>query len=54
MYFADATFGILSFLPNILSKFGWNPGDRLLKHIDKVIAKKTGIADITFRQVKLL
>ena len=52
--FADATFGVFSFIPNILYKFGWNPGDRLMKHFDKVIAKKTGIADITFRQVNIL
>ncbi|XP_076072044.1 uncharacterized protein LOC143043738 isoform X2 [Mytilus galloprovincialis] len=50
--FFDARFGIFSLLPNLLTGFGWNPGNRILKALGEAIASKTnGNPDLTFAEL---
>ncbi|GFO08801.1 hypothetical protein PoB_003530600, partial [Plakobranchus ocellatus] len=48
--FSDHSCGYLSFLPNLLRKFGWNPGNRILGWLGKMIAAKSqkNNPDMTF------
>ncbi|KAK3791651.1 hypothetical protein RRG08_050604 [Elysia crispata] len=39
--FSDHSWGYLSLLPNLLSKFGWNPGKRITEYMGKKIAAKS-------------
>lgn len=50
---ADASFGYLSLLPNLLRGYGWNPGNRIYEWFGMVIAKKTNDPDITFGEVNM-
>jgi hypothetical protein len=52
VYITDAAFGVLAFLPNLIKRYGWNPGERLHGHVEKVISRRSGIDMITFKQVK--
>ena len=47
----DHSCGIFSLLPNIIRKFGWNPGNKFIKMTGGVLEKKGMKADITFWQV---
>lgn len=47
----DHKCGYCSLLPNLLSGFGWNPGNKMLKWFGEQLKEQTGNADITFRQV---
>ncbi|CAC5387801.1 unnamed protein product [Mytilus coruscus] len=50
--FFDARFGIFSLLPNLLTGFGWNPGNRFLETLGEALASKTnGNPDLTFAEV---
>ncbi|XP_063399847.1 uncharacterized protein LOC134684480 isoform X2 [Mytilus trossulus] len=50
--FFDGRFGIFSLLPNLLSGFGWHPGNRILKALGEAIASKTnGNPDLTFAEL---
>lgn len=50
--FLDASFGILSLLPNLLTGYGWNPGNRIYRWFGQALAKKSnGNADLTFLQL---
>lgn len=49
--FLDHRFGILSLLPNLLTSYGWNPGNRIYKWFGQRIEHKMGDADITFKQL---
>lgn len=53
-FYKDATFGVLSLLPNLLSGYGWNPGMKLYNWMGEVIEKKMGNKDITFGEVNWL
>ncbi|GFR85461.1 hypothetical protein ElyMa_004174600 [Elysia marginata] len=48
--FSDHSCGYLSFLPNVLSKFGWNPGNKIMAYMGNMIAakSKTNDPDMTF------
>jgi len=47
----DHRCGYCSLLPNLLSGFGWNPGNKLLKWFGEQLRESTGNPDITFREV---
>ncbi|CAG5133968.1 unnamed protein product, partial [Candidula unifasciata] len=49
--FLDHKFGYLSLLPNLLTSYGWNPGNRIYKWFGQRICDKTGDMDTTFKQV---
>lgn len=50
--FLDASFGILSLLPNLLTGYGWNPGNRIYQWFGDALAKKSnGNPDITFLEL---
>lgn len=49
--FLDHKCGYCSLLPNILTGFGWNPGNRIYKWFGEKLYDKCGNADITFREV---
>ncbi|XP_052071478.1 uncharacterized protein LOC127709846 [Mytilus californianus] len=50
--FFDARFGIFSLLPNLLTEFGWNPGNRFLETLGEALASKTnGNPDLTFAEL---
>ena len=38
-------------VPNILRKFGWYPAQAFLNKIKEILKDKTGMDDITFRDV---
>ncbi|RUS81387.1 hypothetical protein EGW08_010825 [Elysia chlorotica] len=40
-FFSDHSCGYLSFLPNIISKFGWNPGKKIMEYMGRKIAAKS-------------
>lgn len=48
---SDAKFGVLSLLPNLLTGYGWNPGNRIYNWFGEVIEKKMGNKDVTFGEV---
>lgn len=49
----DASFGIFSLLPNLLTGYGWNPGNRIFQWFGEALAKKSnGNPDITFLEVR--
>ena len=50
-YITDAMFGVFSYIPNLLFKFGLHPGDKLEEWLGNLIAIKTGCPDTTFCQV---
>ncbi|XP_060069581.1 uncharacterized protein LOC132549645 isoform X2 [Ylistrum balloti] len=50
-YFLDASFGYLSLLPNLVSGYGWNPGNRIYEWFGTVMKKKTNDPDITFGEL---
>ncbi|XP_065839913.1 uncharacterized protein [Oscarella lobularis] len=47
----DHSCGLLSLLPNLVRRYGWNPGSRLLKWFGNVLREQTGNPDITFMDV---
>ena len=47
----DHKCGYCSLLPNLLTGFGWNPGDRIYKWFGQQLQQQCGSADITFREV---
>ena len=49
--FSDAFAGKLSFFANLINDYGWNPGKKLLKYLEKILQSKTGIENVTFKQV---
>ncbi|XP_071136382.1 uncharacterized protein [Mytilus edulis] len=50
--FLDASFGIFSLLPNLLTGYGWNPGNRIFQWFGEALAKKSnGNPDITFLEL---
>lgn len=49
--FLDAKFGVLSLLPNLLTGYGWNPGNRIYNWFGEVIEKKMGNKDLTFGEL---
>ncbi|CAG5125631.1 unnamed protein product, partial [Candidula unifasciata] len=49
--FLDHKFGYLSLLPNLLTSYGWNPGQRIYKWFGQRVFDKTGDMDTTFKQV---
>ena len=49
--YLDHTCGLLSFLPNMLKKFGWNPAKKLRRKLGELIKNKLGDENITFQQV---
>ena len=53
-FFLDHRWGILSLIPNILSGFGWNPGNRFLEWFGDTLEEATGNCDITFQQVSYI
>lgn len=50
-FFKDVKFGVLSFLFNFLSGYGWNLGFKLYNWMGEVIEKKVGNKDIIFGEV---
>ncbi|XP_059145233.1 uncharacterized protein LOC131932348 [Physella acuta] len=54
--FLDHSCGYFSLLPNLLSKFGWNPGDRFSDWCGEMIKEKSSTAnpDMTFDDVRKL
>ena len=54
IFFLDHKWGLLSLIPNLLSGYGWNPGNRMLEWFGKVLEEATGNADITFQEVEYL
>lgn len=51
IFMSDAKFGVLSLLPNLLTGYGWNPGNRIYNWFGEVIEKKMGNKDVTFGEV---
>lgn len=51
IFVSDAKFGVLSLLPNLLTGYGWNPGNRIYNWFGEVMEKKTGNKDVTFGEV---
>ena len=51
MTFADSRCGCCSFLPNLLSKFGWNSASKFVDTIKDILRQKTGSPNITFSEV---
>ena len=49
--FLDHRYGILSFLPNMFSGYGWNPGNRFREWFGDILEQVTNNRDITFQQV---
>ncbi|CAG2234026.1 unnamed protein product [Mytilus edulis] len=47
----DAPYGFFSMIPNIMSKYGWHPGAKLMDFLGKIFSMKTGDPDITFAEV---
>ncbi|XP_077988444.1 uncharacterized protein LOC144442945 [Glandiceps talaboti] len=52
-YLMDHSCGFLSFLPNMMLDYGWNPGRKMLTWLGDKIEEKTGDKDITFKQIYL-
>ncbi|XP_077977691.1 uncharacterized protein LOC144433257 [Glandiceps talaboti] len=52
-YLEDHSCGILSFLPNVLLDYGWNPGNKVLNWLGTMIEAKTGNKDLTFKELYL-
>ena len=48
---SDHSCGYCSILPNVIRKYGWNPGKKIDRWFGDVLVKKTGNADITFSEV---
>nr|XP_034310168.1 uncharacterized protein LOC105319593 [Crassostrea gigas] len=44
----DAKCGILSLLPNLLTRYGWHPGNRFYNWLGQLLEKKMGNKDVTF------
>ena len=51
LFLIDHKCGYCSLLPNLITGFGWNPGNKLLKWFGETLKEQTGNADITFREV---
>ena len=49
--FSDHSCGCCSLLPNVMKKYGWNPGDRLYKWFAAKLKEATGNKHITFMEV---
>ncbi|KAK7494691.1 hypothetical protein BaRGS_00014089 [Batillaria attramentaria] len=49
--FLDHKCGYCSLLPNIITGFGWNPGNRIFRWFGEKLQERCGNADITFREV---
>ncbi|XP_062596014.1 uncharacterized protein LOC134257419 isoform X2 [Saccostrea cucullata] len=49
--FLDAKFGVLSLLPNLLSGYGWNPGNRIYNWFGEKMEQKMGNKDVTFGEL---
>ncbi|MEZ5397975.1 MAG: patatin-like phospholipase family protein [Bryobacterales bacterium] len=47
----DARWGMVSGLVNMVTVFGWNPGEKLLAFLGDRLRERTGSEDVTFRQV---
>lgn len=47
----DARFGVFSGVVNMVTVFGWNPGEKLLAFLGDRLRERTGSEDVTFRQV---
>lgn len=47
----DHSWGIFSFLPNLLCNYGWNPGNKIYNWFGETFHEKTRNADITFSEV---
>lgn len=47
----DAPYGFFSMIPNIMSKYGWHPGAKLMDFLGKIFSMKTDDPDITFAEV---
>lgn len=47
----DHSWGIFSFLPNLLCSYGWNPGNKIYNWFGETFRGETGNADITFSEV---
>jgi len=47
----DHSCGFCSLLPNLMSKFGWNPGKRVQKDLGEKVRAKTGNPNSTFREL---
>lgn len=47
----DARWGMLSGLVNMVTVFGWNPGEKLLAFLGDRLRERTGSENVTFRQV---
>lgn len=50
-FILDHKCGYCSILPNLKSKFGWNPAKRLTRWLTGLIETKTGDGQTTFKQV---
>ena len=51
-YTADAV-GIVTAVPNIVRKFGWNPAVKVTEFMKQAIKDKTGSQDTTFWEVSI-
>ncbi|XP_048754204.1 uncharacterized protein LOC125665551 isoform X4 [Ostrea edulis] len=49
--FLDAKFGVFSLLPNLLSGYGWNPGNRIYNWFGEMMEQAMGNKDITFGEL---
>lgn len=54
IFFLDHKWGLFSLIPNLLSGYGWNPGNKMLEWFGKTLEEATGNADITFQEVEYL
>ncbi|XP_050419089.2 uncharacterized protein LOC126832377 [Patella vulgata] len=49
--FIDHSCGYCSLLPNLLSGYGWNPGNKIYEWLGDKMRLKTGNPDVTFQEV---
>ena len=48
---ADHQMGMLSLVPNVWTKYGWNPAEKWLQVLKDMVEEYTGDPYITFEQV---
>ncbi|XP_041365150.1 uncharacterized protein LOC121380414 [Gigantopelta aegis] len=51
--FMDHRCGYCSLLPNLITRYGWNPGRRIFEWFGYKLEAKTGNPDITFEELRL-